>query len=189
MERLREINALVERCAHQANARYAGRTEEVLAEGINPKDPSQLMGRTRTNRLTFFSATGPMDTPTEPAISYRCASMRCAPFHSATVPCPLNTTLIPLALPLLRGRSRHRPVPSRSGSFSGALETRRFDPIRGDRRPRPAQRAQHRALHRAGDLHHRDGRWWGRIWPRPPWPPKQRRTSTLHRSLQDSEVP
>ena len=29
---------------------------EVLAEGINPKDPSQLMGRTRTNRLTFFPA-------------------------------------------------------------------------------------------------------------------------------------
>ena len=24
---------------------------------MNPKDPSQLMGRTRTNRLTFFSAT------------------------------------------------------------------------------------------------------------------------------------
>ena len=49
----------MERCARKANARYAGRTEEVLAEGINPKDPSQLMGRTRTNRLTFFSATGP----------------------------------------------------------------------------------------------------------------------------------
>ena len=40
------------------NARYAGRIEEVLAEGLNPKDPSQLMGRTRTNRLTFFSAQG-----------------------------------------------------------------------------------------------------------------------------------
>ena len=58
VERLREINALVERCARKANARYEGRTEEVLAEGINPKDPSQLMGRTRTNRLTFFSSTG-----------------------------------------------------------------------------------------------------------------------------------
>ena len=58
VERLREINALVERCAKERNARYAGRIEEVLAEGINPKDPSQLMGRTRTNRLTFFSARG-----------------------------------------------------------------------------------------------------------------------------------
>lgn len=54
--RLQEINALVERCAKDRNARYLDRIEEVLAEGINPKDPSQLMGRTRTNRLTFFSA-------------------------------------------------------------------------------------------------------------------------------------
>jgi tRNA-2-methylthio-N6-dimethylallyladenosine synthase len=54
--RLQEINALVESTAKERNARYAGRIEQVLAEGINPKDPSQLMGRTRTNRLTFFSA-------------------------------------------------------------------------------------------------------------------------------------
>ena len=54
--RLQEINALVERCAKERNSRYSGRVEEVLAEGINPKDPTQLMGRTRTNRLTFFSA-------------------------------------------------------------------------------------------------------------------------------------
>jgi tRNA-2-methylthio-N6-dimethylallyladenosine synthase len=59
VERLRELNALVERTARTRNARYTGRIEEVLAEGINPKDPHQLMGRTRTNRLTFFSATGP----------------------------------------------------------------------------------------------------------------------------------
>ena len=38
---------------------HAGRIEEVLAEGINAKDPQQLMGRTRTNRLTFFNAEGP----------------------------------------------------------------------------------------------------------------------------------
>ena len=54
--RLQEINALVERCARQGNARYDGQIEEVLAEGINAKDPHQLMGRTRTNRLTFFTA-------------------------------------------------------------------------------------------------------------------------------------
>jgi len=57
--RLQEINALVERCARERNARYTGRIEEILAEGINPKDRSQLMGRTRTNRLTFFSSEGP----------------------------------------------------------------------------------------------------------------------------------
>jgi tRNA-2-methylthio-N6-dimethylallyladenosine synthase len=56
VERLQEINALVEATARSRSARYAGRTVEVLAEGINPKDPSQLMGRTRTNRLTFFAA-------------------------------------------------------------------------------------------------------------------------------------
>ena len=33
--------------------------EEVLAEDINPKDESQLRGRTRSNRLTFFSKKGP----------------------------------------------------------------------------------------------------------------------------------
>ena len=54
--RLREVNALVERVAAQRSARYLGRREQVLAEGPNPRDPSQLMGRTRTNRLTFFPA-------------------------------------------------------------------------------------------------------------------------------------
>jgi tRNA-2-methylthio-N6-dimethylallyladenosine synthase len=39
--------------------RYAGRVEQVLAEGVNPKNPQQLMGRTRTNRLTFFAAEEP----------------------------------------------------------------------------------------------------------------------------------
>jgi tRNA-2-methylthio-N6-dimethylallyladenosine synthase len=42
--------------ARQRSARYAGRSEQVLVEGINPKDPEQVMGRTRTNRLTFFPA-------------------------------------------------------------------------------------------------------------------------------------
>ena len=56
VERLREINALVERVAKARSARYAGRTEQVLVEGINPKNPEQVMGRTRTNRLTFFPA-------------------------------------------------------------------------------------------------------------------------------------
>ncbi len=59
VERLQEINALVERTARLRNHRYPGRVEQVLAEGLNPKDPTQLMGRTRTNRLTFFAAEGP----------------------------------------------------------------------------------------------------------------------------------
>jgi tRNA-2-methylthio-N6-dimethylallyladenosine synthase len=56
VERLQELNALVERCARERSRRYLGRTEEVLAEACNPRDPEQLMGRTRTNRLTFFPA-------------------------------------------------------------------------------------------------------------------------------------
>ena len=58
VERLQELNALVERTAKERSQRYLGRMDEVLVEGINPKDPSQLMGRTRTNRLTFFAAAG-----------------------------------------------------------------------------------------------------------------------------------
>ncbi len=56
VERLRELNALVERKARERNARYAGRCETILVEGPNPRDPAQAMGRTRTNRLTFFPA-------------------------------------------------------------------------------------------------------------------------------------
>ncbi|BEV35752.1 tRNA (N6-isopentenyl adenosine(37)-C2)-methylthiotransferase MiaB [Synechococcus sp. M16CYN] len=54
--RLQEINAVVEHNARARNTRYTGRIEEVLAEGINPKNPVQLTGRTRTNRLTFFNS-------------------------------------------------------------------------------------------------------------------------------------
>ena len=52
--RLQELNALVERKARERSARYAGRLEQILVEGTNPKDATQVMGRTRTNRLTFF---------------------------------------------------------------------------------------------------------------------------------------
>ena len=56
IERLQELNALVERKARERSARYQGRVEEILVEGSNPRDPEQAMGRTRTNRLTFFPA-------------------------------------------------------------------------------------------------------------------------------------
>jgi tRNA-2-methylthio-N6-dimethylallyladenosine synthase len=56
VERLQELNALVERKARERSARYQGRVEEILVEGPNPRDPEQAMGRTRTNRLTFFPA-------------------------------------------------------------------------------------------------------------------------------------
>jgi tRNA-2-methylthio-N6-dimethylallyladenosine synthase len=56
VERLQELNALVERKAKERSARYNGRLEQILVEGTNPKDATQVMGRTRTNRLTFFPA-------------------------------------------------------------------------------------------------------------------------------------
>ncbi len=59
VERLKELNNLVEATAKMRNTRYKGLIEEVLAEGVNPKNHQQLMGRTRTNRLTFFPEEGP----------------------------------------------------------------------------------------------------------------------------------
>ena len=52
-ERLKEINALVETTSKKRNERYINNIESVLIEGLNPKNSSQIMGRTRTNRLTF----------------------------------------------------------------------------------------------------------------------------------------
>ncbi len=54
IDRLREINHLVEKTAKERNLRYSNSSQEILVENINSKDSSQLMGRTRTNRLTFF---------------------------------------------------------------------------------------------------------------------------------------
>jgi len=66
VERLRELNALVETTAKERSARYSGRTEEILVEGTNPRDPAQVMGRTRTNRLTFFPGQRPDGTAIHP---------------------------------------------------------------------------------------------------------------------------
>jgi tRNA-2-methylthio-N6-dimethylallyladenosine synthase len=53
-DRLQRLNHLVEMKAAERSQRYLGRIEEVLVEDQNPKDPTQVMGRTRGNRLTFF---------------------------------------------------------------------------------------------------------------------------------------
>lgn len=54
-DRLQRLNRLVSVKAAERSQRYLNRIEEVLVEGTNPKDLSQVMGRTRGNRLTFFS--------------------------------------------------------------------------------------------------------------------------------------
>lgn len=53
-DRLQRLNHLVNTKAAERSERYRDRVEEVLVEAQNPKDPSQVMGRTRGNRLTFF---------------------------------------------------------------------------------------------------------------------------------------
>ena len=53
-DRLQRLNHLVAIKAAERSKRYLGRIEEVLIEDQNPKNPIQVMGRTRGNRLTFF---------------------------------------------------------------------------------------------------------------------------------------
>ncbi|MEB3161453.1 MAG: tRNA (N6-isopentenyl adenosine(37)-C2)-methylthiotransferase MiaB [Synechocystis sp.] len=53
-DRLQRLNHLASTQAMERSQRYLGRIEAVLVEGQNHKDPSQVMGRTRGNRLTFF---------------------------------------------------------------------------------------------------------------------------------------
>jgi tRNA-2-methylthio-N6-dimethylallyladenosine synthase len=54
-DRLQRLNHLVSIKAAERSQRYLGRIEEVLVEDRNPKDPTQMMGRTRGNRITFFT--------------------------------------------------------------------------------------------------------------------------------------
>ena len=53
-DRLQRLNHLVSIKASERSQRYQNRIEEVLVEDQNPKDLTQVMGRTRGNRLTFF---------------------------------------------------------------------------------------------------------------------------------------
>ncbi len=54
-DRLQRLNHLVSQKAADRSRRYLGLTEEILIEDQNPKDPTQVMGRTRGNRLTFVA--------------------------------------------------------------------------------------------------------------------------------------
>ncbi len=53
-DRLQRLNHLVAIKAAERSQRYLHRIEEILVEAQNPKDPTQVMGRTRSNRLTFL---------------------------------------------------------------------------------------------------------------------------------------
>ncbi|MGK7903775.1 MAG: tRNA (N6-isopentenyl adenosine(37)-C2)-methylthiotransferase MiaB [Hormoscilla sp.] len=52
-DRLQRLNHLVATKAAERSQRYIRRIEEVLVEDKNPKNEGQVMGRTRSNRLTF----------------------------------------------------------------------------------------------------------------------------------------
>lgn len=54
-DRLQRLNHLVNTKAAERSQRYLNRIEEVLVEEQNFKNPAQVMGRTRGNRLTFFN--------------------------------------------------------------------------------------------------------------------------------------
>ncbi len=54
-DRLQRLNHLVAIKAAERSQRYLARIEEVLVEDQNLKDSTQVMGRTRGNRLTFFT--------------------------------------------------------------------------------------------------------------------------------------
>ena len=53
-DRLQRLNRVVTVTAEARSQRYLGREVEVLVEAQNTKIPTQVLGRTRTNRLTFF---------------------------------------------------------------------------------------------------------------------------------------
>ncbi len=52
-DRLQRLNRAVTQSAYQCSQTYLGRVECVLIEGANAKDPSQVVGRTPSNRLVF----------------------------------------------------------------------------------------------------------------------------------------
>ena len=55
-ERFERLVALQERLSLQANRGVVGTTVEVLVEGPSKKDPSQVTGRTRTNKVVHFAS-------------------------------------------------------------------------------------------------------------------------------------
>ena len=57
-DRLNRLNAVVNQVAEERAQRFKNRDLEILVEGPNPRDPTQAMGRTRHNKVTFFYGDG-----------------------------------------------------------------------------------------------------------------------------------
>lgn len=86
-DRLQRLNHLVETKAAERSQRYLGRIEEVLVEDQNPKDPTQVMGRTRSNRLTFF--TGDFNELKGKTVPVRITTVRAFSLTGESVASPL----------------------------------------------------------------------------------------------------
>ena len=59
-ERFERLRRVVERSALRRHEARVGRIEEVLVEGRSRKDPTQLTGRTRQNKLVHFGVSEPI---------------------------------------------------------------------------------------------------------------------------------
>lgn len=55
MRRLYELLAIQDKISIAKNRAMVGQTHEILVEGQNPKDESQLSGRARNNKIVFFA--------------------------------------------------------------------------------------------------------------------------------------
>jgi tRNA-2-methylthio-N6-dimethylallyladenosine synthase len=53
-DRLQRVQKLAAKHGMERSLRYVDRTEEVLVEGANPRNSSQVMGRTRQGRQVYF---------------------------------------------------------------------------------------------------------------------------------------
>lgn len=54
-ERLQRVQQLAMKHGLERSERYFGRIVEVLVEDTNPRDPTQVMGRTRQGRQVYFN--------------------------------------------------------------------------------------------------------------------------------------
>ena len=53
-ERLQRVQKLAAEHGSERSERYVGRVVEVLVEDVNPRNPNQVMGRTRQARQAYF---------------------------------------------------------------------------------------------------------------------------------------
>lgn len=54
IDRLSRLIEIQNRITREKNNELVGRTEEVLVTSLNPRIPTEIMGRTRTNKVVFF---------------------------------------------------------------------------------------------------------------------------------------